>query len=74
MKVPLPCKLGDISECNGRKLQLKGVSWFKWTKGMEYTYFFHKNDKWHNTDFYCTFDDNQAHGLPAGPCAQNRMD
>ena len=59
MKIPLPCKLGDITECNGRKLQLKGVSWFKWTRGMEYTYFFNKNDKWHNTDFYYTFDENQ---------------
>ena len=59
MRVPIPCKLGDIAECNGRKLKLKGVSWFKWTKGMEYTYFFHVNNKWHDTDFYYTFDDNQ---------------
>lgn len=56
MEIPLPCKLGDVAECEGRVLPLKGVSWFKWTEGMEYTYFFKKNSKWNDTDFYTTFE------------------
>lgn len=56
MRIPLPCNFGDSAKCNGKLLPLKGVSWFMWTKGMEYTYFFSRNDFWHDTDFYTTFD------------------
>ena len=56
MRIPLPCKFGDSAKCNGKLRPLKGVSWFQWPKGMEYTYFFSKNDFWHDTDFYTTFD------------------
>lgn len=61
MKIPLPCKLGDVAECNGRELPLKGVSWFKWTKGMEYTYFFETGNKWERSDFYTTFEYKQPY-------------
>lgn len=61
MKIPLPCKFGDIADCNGVKLPLKAVSWFRWSRGMEYTYFFSKNNKFHNTDFYTTFQSNQQY-------------
>lgn len=59
MIIPLPCKFGEVADCNGRQLPLKGVSWFKWSSGMEYTYFFTKNDKWNESDFYTTFQSEQ---------------
>lgn len=59
MKIPLPCEFGCVADCNGKKLKLEGVSWFQWSRGMEYTYFFSKNDKYHNTDFYTTFQNKQ---------------
>lgn len=57
MEIPLPCNLGDMSECDGRMLQLDGVSWFNWTAwGMEYIYFFKvPGNFWHDTKFYTTF-------------------
>lgn len=58
MIIPLPCRFGEIAECNGKELPLKGVTWFKWAEGMEYTYFFEKNNKWDDTDFYTTFEYN----------------
>lgn len=42
--------------CNGKMQPLKGVSWFKWSRGMEYTYFFSVNSKWNTSDFYTTFE------------------
>lgn len=59
MKIPMPCEFGERAECNGKYLPLKGVTWFKWTKGTEYTYFFEENNKWDNTDFYTTFQREQ---------------
>lgn len=59
MKIPLPCKFGEISDCNGKSLPLKGVSWFQWQDGMEYTYFFDRDNFWNPTDFYTTFEKNQ---------------
>lgn len=56
MRIPLPCKMGNFAECNGKLLPLCKVSWFHWTWGMEYTYFFARNDFWHGIDFYTTFD------------------
>lgn len=59
MKIPLPCNFWEKADCNGRELPLKGVSWFKWTKGTEYTYFFETSSDWNPTDFYTTFQDKQ---------------
>lgn len=61
MRIPLPCKLGDLADCKGEILQLKGVSWFKWSWGMEYTYYFATNDFWHDTTFYTTSEENQPY-------------
>lgn len=59
MQIPIPCEFGNYAECNGRQLPFYGVNWFKWTEGMEYTYFFTISDKWHSNDFYTTFDKEQ---------------
>lgn len=62
MKIPLPCKLGQISECDGRMLPLIGATWFKWSSwGMEYTYFFRTPDFWHDTTFYSVFNAQQPY-------------
>lgn len=59
MIIPLPCKFGETADCNGQMLALKGVSWFKWQQGMEYTYFFSFDSRWHGTKFYTTFNTKQ---------------
>ncbi len=59
MNIPMPCEFGSCAECNNRQLPLFGVSWFKWSKGMEYTYFFDTGNKWAPADFYTTFDNAQ---------------
>lgn len=56
MDIPIPCRFGEKALCNEKELFLSGVSWFKWSRGTEYTYFFSVNDKWHSTDFYTTFE------------------
>lgn len=63
MQVPLPTNFGEKAICNNRVLPFKGVSWFKWSSGMEYTYFFTVNDSWHSVDFYTTFDRAQKHNI-----------
>lgn len=63
MKIPLPCNFGEISDCNGKSLPLRKVSWFQWQRGMEYTYFFVQNNFWHPTDFYTTFEENQPYEI-----------
>lgn len=30
MKIPLPCKFGELSDCDGKLLPLCGVHWFDW--------------------------------------------
>lgn len=60
MKVPIPCTFGNYAECNNRQLPFSGVSWFRWSRGMEYTYFFLTSDKWHPIDFYTTFENVQS--------------
>lgn len=52
MKIPLPCKFGTAAMCNGKRLPFVGVSWFQWSDGMEYTYYFRTNDYWHPSSFY----------------------
>lgn len=39
MKIPLPCKFGELSDCDGKLLPLCGVHWFDWMSGRQYTYF-----------------------------------
>ena len=63
MRIPLPCNFGDSAKCNGKLLPLNGVHWFQWTERIEYTYFFAKNDVWHDTAFYTTFDVMQPCGF-----------
>lgn len=63
MRIPLPCKFGEKADCEGRVLPLSGVFWFKWSWGMEYTYFFSIGDKWHGTRFYSTLDTEQPFGI-----------
>ena len=59
MKVPIPRTFGNYAECNNRQLPFSDVSWFRWSRGMEYTYFFLTSDKWHPIDFYTTFENVQ---------------
>lgn len=59
MRIPLPCEFGRNALCDGRMLTLVGVSWFFWSKGIEYTYFFATGNKSHSTDFYTTFESDQ---------------
>ena len=46
MEVPIPCAFGEDADCEGRTLPFTGVSWFKWSSGMDYTYYFLTNNKW----------------------------
>lgn len=59
MRIPMPCAFGSFTDCNGESLQFNGVGWYQWQKGMEYTYFFHRNDPWHDTTFYASFQSEQ---------------
>lgn len=59
MEIPIPCKFGENAQCEKKCLPFTGVTWFKWSRGIEYTYFFSTNNKWHETDFYTTFQKEQ---------------
>lgn len=51
MRIPIPCKLGDsIMTKKGLKI-LCGVSWFQWTDGIEFTYFYENSEKRGNKYF-----------------------
>lgn len=64
MRIPLPCAFGQTADCEGKSLPLVGVSWFCWSRGMEYNYFFKRNmDVFCNTDFYATFETSQPCGF-----------
>ena len=56
MKLPLPCNFGEFSRCENRLLPLCGVSWYNWSSGMDYTYFFNTESKWNPVTFYNTKD------------------
>lgn len=75
MKIPLPCNFGGTADCKGQKLKLKGVSWFRWSEGMEYTYFFSRDNYWHDTDFYTTFLLEQLYNfyIPDGLLIEKRI-
>lgn len=60
MIVPIPCKFGEIALCEERELPFYGVDWFKWSSGMEYTYFFETGDPWVEASFYVS----DGAGLP----------
>ena len=51
MIISIPCKFGEKALCR-RMLVFCGVDWFRWSSGMEYTYFFETGDCWHEADFY----------------------
>lgn len=59
MKIPIPCKLGEYGNCNGKILPLKGVSWFKLSQRLEYVYFFEMGSKWKSADFYMSYQTEQ---------------
>lgn len=52
MIVPIPCKFGETALCKVRELPFYGVDWYKWSSGMEYTYFFETGDPWAGAVFY----------------------
>ena len=52
MKIPLPCKFGTAAICEGKELPFIGVTWFQWSHGIEYTYYFLTKDYWHPVTFY----------------------
>ena len=58
MKIPIPCKFGEKALCNGKRLVFKGVSWYKWSSGMEYTYYFETGNRWNPTSFYVSKGEN----------------
>lgn len=61
MKIPLPCRFGEIIDYKRNHLVFTGLTWFQWTKGMEYTYFFSGTDHWHNIHFFTTFQQEQPY-------------
>lgn len=46
MKLIVPCKLGDERKTLEGIKQFIGVTWFKWSDGMEFTYFYRNSEKW----------------------------
>lgn len=52
MDVPIPCDFGFYSLCKNKFLEFCGVSWFKWTSGYEYTYFFTTKNEWIRSEFF----------------------
>lgn len=51
MVVPLPCRLGDNYITQKGIKKFKHVSWFKWSHGTEYTYFYENPGKWETSYF-----------------------
>ena len=48
MRVPVPYLLGEYAQ--KEKKHFVGVSWFPWSSGMEFTYFFRPEGKWKTSD------------------------
>lgn len=62
MEIPIPCNFGEYAKCNNKYLlPFVGLSWFKWSRGTEYTYFFSTGSKWQQTDFFSTFETSQPY-------------
>lgn len=51
MNIPIPCELGDSIITQKGLKTLYGVTWFKWSDGMEYTYFYEEKKKWISSYF-----------------------
>lgn len=51
MIIPIPCKLGDNFITKEGLKTLKHVTWFKWSYGTEYTYFYENYRKWETSYF-----------------------
>ena len=60
MKVPIPCSFGESAECEGKVLPFVGVSWFKWSSGMEYTYTFLTGHECNKYTFYYSSGDEHS--------------
>ena len=58
MIIQIPCKFVEKALCNGKRLVFKGVSWYKWSSGMEYTYYFETGSRWNPTSFYVSKGEN----------------
>lgn len=63
MRIPMPCRLGGMADCKGEALPLSGVSWFRWSWGLEYTYYFSTDRKWDGARFYSTCETWQPFGI-----------
>lgn len=50
MRVPVPNALGTTAEKNNGSYRLTGVTWFFWSTGTEYTYFYETGKKWSTAD------------------------
>ena len=59
MRVPIPYDFGEYGKIPTSKKTLRfcGVSWYKWSTGWEYTYFFVTENKWGEYDFYVSSGD-----------------
>lgn len=53
MNVKVPCKLGSniVTEKGFKKLT--SIFWYRWSDGIEVTYFFANDKKWESSDFIC---------------------
>lgn len=60
MIIPLPCKLGENYITEKGIQRLTAVNWFKWSRGMEYTYFFQELNKnvWSTNHFEAFIEPN----------------
>ena len=63
MRIPLPYRFGEAVELKKGMLLFYGVTWFLWYDGMEYTYFFRRNDFWHDVTFYHTRNEIGSYGM-----------
>lgn len=75
VKIPLPCNFGNIANCEGKQLPLIGVSWFRWGRGMEYTYFFSVDNPWNDSRFYTTYLTEQPYSfyIPDGLLTEKKI-
>ena len=51
MNVKTPCSLGETFITPKGIQTLSAVTWFSWTNGVEFTYFYKIKDKWHSNYF-----------------------
>lgn len=63
MEIPLPCKFGEYKDCKGVNLPFVGVSWFRWSWGWDYTYFFRRSQKWNQSHFFTSDGKEMPHSF-----------